>query len=101
MTATKSISPQSLHATLSDGVELAPIDVREELAFSQRHLLWARNVPLSRLELRFARLVPRHGTRVVLMDDGGGLSRVAALEFVASQGPGAPAEVILSPSMDE
>lgn len=38
---------------------------------------------------------------VVLMDNGGGLSRVAALEFVASQGPGAPAEVILSPSMDE
>ena len=77
MTATKSISPQSLHATLSDGVELAPIDVREELAFSQRHLLWARNVPLSRLELRFARLVPRHGTRVVLMDDGEGLAQRA------------------------
>lgn len=38
---------------------------------------------------------------VVLMDSGGGLSRVAALEFVAHQGPGAPAEVILSPSMDE
>jgi len=37
---------------------------------------------------------------VVLMDNGSGLSRVAALEFVASQGPGAP-EVILSPSMDE
>ncbi len=38
---------------------------------------------------------------VVLMDSGGGLSRVATLEFVADQGPGAPAEVILSPSMDE
>jgi hypothetical protein len=38
---------------------------------------------------------------VVLMDNGGGLSRVAALEFVADQGLGAPAEVILSPSMDE
>lgn len=38
---------------------------------------------------------------VVLMDSGGGLSRVAALEFVADQGLGAPAEVILSPSMDE
>ena len=51
------------------------IDVREELTFSQRHLLWARNVPLSRLELRFARLVPRHATRIVLVDDGDGLAR--------------------------
>jgi hypothetical protein len=38
---------------------------------------------------------------VVLMDSGAGLSRVAALEFVVDQGLGAPAEVILSPSMDE
>ena len=38
---------------------------------------------------------------VVLIDSGGGLSRVAALEFVADLGPGAPAEVILAPSMDE
>jgi len=38
---------------------------------------------------------------VVLMDSGDGLSRVAALEFVAGQGPGLPAEVILTPSMDE
>ena len=38
---------------------------------------------------------------VVLIDSGGGLSRVAALDFVENQGPAAPAEVILSPSMDE
>ena len=38
---------------------------------------------------------------VVLMDSGAGLSRVAGLEFVRDQGPLAPAEVILSPSMDE
>ncbi len=38
---------------------------------------------------------------VVLMDSGGGLSRVADVEFVRDQGPGAPAEVILFPSMDE
>ena len=59
-----SIPPQAM---LTDGGELALIDVREELTFSQRHLLWARSVPLSRLELRFARLVPRHSTRIVLM----------------------------------
>ena len=38
---------------------------------------------------------------VVLIDTGGGLSRVAEVEFVHDQGPGAPAEVILLPSMDE
>ena len=53
------VPPLAVKAMLSDGQELALIDLREELTFSQRHLLWARSVPLSRLELRFARLVPR------------------------------------------
>jgi len=38
---------------------------------------------------------------VVLMESDGGLSRVNALDFVDAAGPGAPAEVILTPSMDE
>ncbi len=38
---------------------------------------------------------------VVLIDSGGGLSPIDELEFVESQGPGAPAEVILLPNMDE
>ena len=38
---------------------------------------------------------------VVLMESGGGLSRVAGLDFVEQQGAGAPAEVILLPSMNE
>ncbi|MFO1124230.1 MAG: hypothetical protein U1E25_02345 [Methylocystis sp.] len=38
---------------------------------------------------------------VVLMDSDGGLSRVSGLDFVEGQGPGAPAEVILAPSLDE
>ncbi len=63
---------------LLDGGELALIDLREELIFSQNHLLWARNVSLSRLELRFARLVPRLSTRIVLCDDGDGLVERAA-----------------------
>jgi hypothetical protein len=41
------------------------------------------------------------GAAVVLMESGGGLSRVDAVDFVEGQGPGAPSEVILSPSMDE
>jgi len=38
---------------------------------------------------------------VVLMESGGGLSRVATLDFFDADGPGAPAEVILLPSTDE
>ena len=63
---------------LADGEELALIDLREELIFSQSHLLFARSVPLSRLELKFARLVPRRGTRIVLCDDADGLVERAA-----------------------
>src|SRR6516164_8242213 len=50
------------------GGELALVDVREELIYSQGHLLLARSAPLSRLELKFAGLVPRHETRIVLCD---------------------------------
>src|SRR5271170_3647515 len=63
---------------IGDGGELALGDVREELIFSQRHLLLARSIPLSRLELKFAPLVPRRATRIVLCDDGDGLAQRAA-----------------------
>jgi rhodanese-related sulfurtransferase len=72
------VAAASVKAMLGDGAELALIDVREELTFSQNHLLWARNVPLSRLELRFARLVPRKATRILLVDDDDGLAQRAA-----------------------
>ncbi len=65
-TKLRPVTPAAVKAMLGDGKELALIDVREELTFSQNHLLWARNVPLSRLELRFAPLVPRKSTRIVL-----------------------------------
>ena len=74
----RTVDPQTLKAMLGDGTELALVDVREELIFSQRHLLWARSIPLSRLELNFARLVPRRATRIVLCDDDDGLAGRAA-----------------------
>src|SRR4051794_13440203 len=72
------VDPHILKAMLGDGGELALVDVREELIFSQRHLLWARSCPLSRLELNFARLVPRRSTRIVLCDDDDSLVEGAA-----------------------
>src|SRR5213080_5107102 len=80
-----SVDAGALKAMLVDGQELAIVDLREELIFSQGHLLFARPVPLSRLELTFARLVPRRGTRVVLCDDADGLAERAA-EILAQGG---------------
>jgi rhodanese-related sulfurtransferase len=75
---TASVSPAALRGMIADGGELALVDVREELVFSQRHLLLARSIALSRFELRFAQLVPRRTTRIVLCDDGDRLAAHAA-----------------------
>jgi rhodanese-related sulfurtransferase len=69
----QTVSPSGLKAMLADGQELAILDLREELIFSRAHPLWARSVPLSRLELLVPALVPRRETRIVLCDDGDGL----------------------------
>jgi rhodanese-related sulfurtransferase len=79
-----SVSAQQLRAMLLDGEEIALLDVREEAEFGARHILLAVNLPLSRLELRAANLVPRTATRVVVCDgDGDGRAHRAAarLEF--------------------
>lgn len=61
-----------------DADELALTDVREEAVFGRGHLLHACNIPLSRLELRLADLVPRRSVRIVLCDGGEGLAEKAA-----------------------
>jgi len=70
----RTVSAHDLKAMLADGEEIALVDIREELIFSQGHLLWACSIPLSRLDLIFARLVPRRSTRIVLCDDNDGLA---------------------------
>src|SRR5258708_247718 len=74
----RALDAGALRAMLVDGEELALLDVREERIFSESHLLFARSVPLSRLELRMARLVPRLATRIVLVDAADGLAERAA-----------------------
>jgi len=78
MADVRNVGAAALRAMLLDGQELALIDVREEGVFSESHLLFARSVPLSRLELRMARLVPRRATRIVLVDAAEGLAERAA-----------------------
>lgn len=79
------VSPQDLKARIGavrggDG-ELALIDVREQGAFSQSHLFWACNIPLSVLDLRAPDLIPRKTAPVVLVDEGasGFSARAAAM----------------------
>jgi rhodanese-related sulfurtransferase len=63
---------------LQDGGELAILDVREEGAYAQAHLLFAVSLPLSRLELYIADLVPRRSARIVVCDADDGLAARAA-----------------------
>ena len=76
--ASKRLTAPALKGALVAGGELALLDVREERAFSEAHLLYAVSAPLSRLELVLADLVPRTGAPVALCDAGDGLSERAA-----------------------
>jgi rhodanese-related sulfurtransferase len=68
---------------LSDGGEIAFLDMREEGQHGAGHPLLAVNLPYSRLELDIGRLVPRRDCRVVLVDDGDGVARKAARRLAA------------------
>ena len=63
---------------VNDGGEYALLDVRERARYAGGHLLLAINLPLSGIELRIRRYVPRLSSRVVLCDDGTGLAERAA-----------------------
>ncbi len=71
---TDTIPATVLRQMLLDEDELALLDVREQGVFAQGHLLYACPLPLSRLELHVADLVPRRSARIVLCDGGEGLA---------------------------
>ena len=72
------IEAQELRGLLSAGGELAILDVREEGVHARNHLFLATSAPLSHLEIRIGRLVPRLATRIVLVDDDEQLAQRAA-----------------------
>ena len=72
------VTPRELRTLLSAGDELAILDVREEGVHARNHLFLAASAPLSHLEMRIDRLVPRPGTRIVLVDDDEVLAQRAA-----------------------
>jgi rhodanese-related sulfurtransferase len=66
VTSPRPIDTASLHALIVAGGELALLDVREDSAYGQGHLLFAVSLPLSILEMRIDDLVPRRSVPVVL-----------------------------------
>ena len=82
----REVGPAALRGWIGDGRELAILDAREEGEFGAGHLFWAVPCPLSRAELRLPVLLPRPGTRVVCVDDGGGLARRLAVQVEAMGG---------------
>lgn len=72
------LTPRELRTLISAGDELAILDVREEGVHARNHLYLAASAPLSHLEMRIGRLVPRLATRIVLVDDDEVLAQRAA-----------------------
>ena len=72
------VDARTLKSWLSDGSEIALLDVREAGQFGEAHLFFAVPLPYSRFELGLTRLVPNPSARLVLCDDGDGVSERAA-----------------------
>ena len=73
----------TLKAALSDGDEIALLDVREAGQFGEGHLFFATPLPFSRFELDLGTLVPNPCVRLVLCDNGDGISERAAQRAIA------------------
>ncbi len=74
----KTISAAELKRRLRSNEEIALLDMREEVDFYKSHLLFAANVPLSRLEQMIGDLIPRANAPIVTCDAGEGLAQRAA-----------------------
>ena len=86
--AAKSFTAEQLRNLITGPGELALIDLREGGVFSQSHLLFAANCPLSRLEILIEKIVPRKSVLLVVCTNDldtkrseKGLRRLAALGY--------------------
>jgi len=76
------ITAAELRERYRSGGEIAIVDAREEGSFHERHLLMASCLPLSRLELLAAGLLPRRAAPIIVTDDGEGLAERAAARLI-------------------
>lgn len=78
------IDPTELKIALSDGNEIALLDVREHGQYGEGHPFFSVNCPFSTLEFQVQGLVPCTGARVVVFDQSGdGIASRAAAHLAA------------------
>lgn len=75
------IDASTLKKMITDGGELALLDVREDGQFGEGHMLFAVPMPYSHLEARLDAQLPRRSTRTVLVDGGDGVAERAAVRM--------------------
>lgn len=72
------IAATQLKPLLTDGEEIAFLDIREHGQYGDGHPFFSVHVPYSQIEVLAPRLMPRLAVRCILMDDGDGVSERAA-----------------------
>jgi len=77
------LQPSQAKGLLTEGGEIAFIDVREFGQYGEGHPFFAINIPYSRLELDVSQLIPRHSVRILLLDDNDGIAERAAARLGA------------------
>jgi rhodanese-related sulfurtransferase len=74
----KQVEAKTLKSWLSDGREIALVDVREAGQFGEAHLFFAVPLPYSRLEIGLGPLLPNSAVRLVFCDGADGIAERAA-----------------------
>lgn len=80
---TRQVDAATLKQMITDGDELALLDVREDGQFGEGHMLFAVPMPYSHLEARLGTQLPRRSARTVLVDGGDGVAERAAARMTA------------------
>ena len=74
---TSNITPKTSKSWLSDKEEVAFIDVREIGQHTSGHPFFSISIQYSLFELKIETLVPNKKTRVILIDNNDGISKLA------------------------
>ena len=82
---TTSITPQELRRQWIENLEVALVDVREEGPYSDSHPFFAVSVPVSEVEEKLPKLIPRLSALIVVYDNGEGYVK-PAVERISSLG---------------
>lgn len=77
------IKASQLKPLLTDGEEIAFLDIREHGQYGEGHPFFSVHLPYSKIEVLAPRLMPSLGVRCIVMDDGDGVAERAANALVS------------------